>query len=68
VALSRLKRGFDSPRERHFFNELAAAPRRVAGRRCFTIFEYCVTGQNRVSSWEYGPTNWAFFSDGSFIH
>jgi hypothetical protein len=44
-------------------------PRSVAGRRCFTIFEYCVNGQNRVSFWEcVGPSDWAFFSDGSFVH
>ena len=44
-------------------------PRSVAGRQCFTIFEYCVNGQNRVSFWEYvGPKKWAFFSDSSFVH
>jgi len=44
-------------------------PRSVAGRQCFTIFEYCVNGQNRVSFWEYvGPREWAFFSDSSFVH
>jgi hypothetical protein len=43
-------------------------PRSVAGRQCFTILEYCVNGQNRISFWEYvGPKSWAFFSDGSFV-
>jgi hypothetical protein len=43
--------------------------RSVAGRECFAIFEYCVTGQNRISFWEYvGPREWAFFSDSSFVH
>ena len=49
---------------------LAGIERRfVAGRSCFTILEYCVNGDNRVSFWEcVGPRDWAFFSDGSFVH
>jgi hypothetical protein len=44
-------------------------PRSIAGRRCFTVFEYCVNGQNRISFWEYvGPRTWTFFSDRSYVH
>jgi len=45
------------------------APRSVAGRQCFAIFEYCINGQNRISFWEYvGPKEWAFFSDSAFVY
>ena len=35
---------------------------------CFTVFEHCVTGDNRVSFWECSaPGEWRFLRDSSFV-
>ena len=39
--------------------------RHPAGRECFTIFEHCVTGENRVSCWNLTGAEWSFFNDSS---
>jgi hypothetical protein len=38
--------------------------RRVNGHDCYVIFEYCITGDSRVSFWERaGPGDWDFVRD-----
>jgi hypothetical protein len=40
--------------------------RRLEGRDCFVVFEFCVTGASRVSFWERaGPGEWDFLRDAS---